>query len=353
MVVAASTKASVSDILDQELKADFMISDLSYGPLPAGYLDQISDLDGLNVMPLSMLPGRIEGLDQDQAAAAADGTLGVTPAAVFADAVSVEITQGSLANFDGAVAMGKDYAAKHGFKAGDLLSLVLAPNTPFETTVSAPLAMVIDSTAMSVNVELSDTLVEASLDPEALRQLLATVQVAVTLEPGESASAARQQLVDAAKPFYTITVMDQSDFTGSIAAQVDQILNIIYALLALSVVIAVLGIVNTLALSVIERTREIGLMRAVGLGRGQLSLVMVFEGVLIALFGAVLGLVLGVGLAALLPQVFSSMGLSSLVVPWPTLAGLLGLAALVGVLAAVWPAIRAARLPVLQAVSYE
>ncbi|MCL1898676.1 MAG: FtsX-like permease family protein, partial [Micrococcales bacterium] len=164
---------------------------------------------------------------------------------------------------------------------------------------------------------------------------------------------AREALEAATGPYLTIAVLDRDQFASQVTNQINQVLYIIYALLALSIIIAVLGIVNTLALSVIERTREIGLMRAVGLGRRQLALTTVIEGVLIALFGAVLGLVLGTGLAATLPVVFSDIGLTTLVINWGWLAALLALAGLVGVLAAIWPAVRAARLPVLTAVSYD
>ncbi|HZL02253.1 MAG TPA: FtsX-like permease family protein, partial [Cellulomonas sp.] len=128
---------------------------------------------------------------------------------------------------------------------------------------------------------------------------------------------------------------------------------ILYALLGLSIVIAVLGIINTLALSVIERTREIGLLRAVGLGRAQLAGTVMIESVLTAVFGTLVGVGVGVALAAAMPTVFSDVGLTTLAIPWASLAWMLVLAVVVGVLAAVWPAIRAARLPVLEAISYE
>lgn len=126
---------------------------------------------------------------------------------------------------------------------------------------------------------------------------------------------------------------------------------ILYALLGLSVVIAVLGIVNTLALSVIERTREIGLLRAVGLGRVQLAGTITVESVLTAVFGTVVGLAVGVGLASAMPRVFADEGLRTLAVPWASLGVMVGIAVVVGVLAAVWPAVRAARLPVLTAIA--
>jgi len=165
--------------------------------------------------------------------------------------------------------------------------------------------------------------------------------------------ALRTDLTEIVAPYYVVSVMDSDEFVAGLAAQVNQMLTILYALLGLSVVIAVLGIVNTLALSVIERTREIGLLRAVGLGRLQLSGVITVESVLTAVCGTAIGLATGVGLAAVVPRLYESQGLSVLAVPVGSLAGMLVLAVVVGALAAVWPAVRAARLPVLDAVTHD
>jgi len=104
---------------------------------------------------------------------------------------------------------------------------------------------------------------------------------------------------------------------------------------------------------VIERTKEIGLLRAVGLGRLQLSGTVMIESVLTAVFGTLLGLGIGVATAAALPRVMAQMGLDTLSIPIGTLIGMVGLAIIVGLFAAVWPAIRASRLPVLEAISHE
>jgi len=130
-------------------------------------------------------------------------------------------------------------------------------------------------------------------------------------------------------------------------------LAVIYALLGLSVVIAVLGIVNTLVLSIIERTREVALLRIVGLGRMQMAGVITIESVMTALFGTILGVAVGVGVASALPAVFRDQGLSTLVVPWGTLAVMVLLTVVVGLVAAVVPSVRAARLPLLEGLAAE
>lgn len=130
-------------------------------------------------------------------------------------------------------------------------------------------------------------------------------------------------------------------------------LAVLYGLLGLSIVIAILGIVNTLVLSVSERVREIGLMRAVGLGRAQLAGQIVCESVLTAVYGTVLGAGAGVLLAGALRALLADRGLTELVIPWARLGAVLGVSVVVGVLAALWPAARATRLPVLEAIATE
>ena len=125
----------------------------------------------------------------------------------------------------------------------------------------------------------------------------------------------------------------------------DQLLLLINALLGLSVIIAVLGIVNTLALSVIERTREIGLLRAIGMDRRQLRSMIRLESVAISVYGAVFGLVLGTVFGVSLVQALADQGITQQVVPYGRMVLFLAIGALIGVLAAVWPARRAARLP--------
>jgi putative ABC transport system permease protein len=153
--------------------------------------------------------------------------------------------------------------------------------------------------------------------------------------------------------FPNVKVQDQTEFKASIRDQVNQLLYLVYALLGLAVVIAVLGIVNTLALSVVERTREIGLLRALGMGRRQLRMTVRLESVSISVYGAVLGLVIGVAFGAALQRSLVEQGITVLGIPWAVLVVVLLASVVVGVLAAVWPARRAAKLDVLAAITTE
>jgi putative ABC transport system permease protein len=129
---------------------------------------------------------------------------------------------------------------------------------------------------------------------------------------------------------------------------VNTLLGLVYALLALAVFIALIGIVNTLMLSVFERTREIGLLRAVGMKRRQIRAMVRSESVIIAVFGAVIGIVVGTGLGLAL---VSALGLSNSSVPVVSLVVFLVLSALLGLVAATWPARRAAKLDILAAIA--
>jgi putative ABC transport system permease protein len=146
--------------------------------------------------------------------------------------------------------------------------------------------------------------------------------------------------------------MTTAQFKDKQGEQVDQILGLVFALLSLSVIVALLGIINTLALSVHERTKELGMLRAVGMSRRQVRRMVRAEAVITAVIGALLGLVLGIAFAAIISRPLADEGFA-FTLPVPTLLILLVLAALAGVLAAIQPARRAAKVDVLRAVTTE
>jgi putative ABC transport system permease protein len=150
-----------------------------------------------------------------------------------------------------------------------------------------------------------------------------------------------------------VQVRDQADYKKLVHDQIAVLLYLVYALLGLAIVIAVLGVVNTLALSVVERTREIGLLRAIGLGRRQLRRMIRLESVVIAVFGAVLGLGLGLVWGVCAQQVLALQGMKALAVPWTTIVAVVIGSAVVGIVAALLPALRASRMNVLAAIAHE
>jgi putative ABC transport system permease protein len=173
----------------------------------------------------------------------------------------------------------------------------------------------------------------------------------VRAKAGADLGSVRTGLKDATNDFYVVDVRNRSEFQGMIAGQINGLLGLLYGLLGLAIVIAILGIINTQALSVIERRREIGMLRAVAMQRKQVRRTIYLESLLIAVFGAVLGVSLGLTFGSLFTRTLHGQGLDTLSVPWGQAVLFLGLAAVVGVLAALWPAFRASRTPPLSAIA--
>jgi putative ABC transport system permease protein len=150
-----------------------------------------------------------------------------------------------------------------------------------------------------------------------------------------------------------LTIQTRAQFESQQKANINQLLGLVYVLLALAVVIALIGIVNTLMLSVFERTREIGLLRAVGMRRGQVKAMIRSESVIIALFGSVIGVVMGTGVGVALASALRDNGVTNVAVPVASLIAFVVLSAVLGLIAASWPARRAAGLDVLTAIAAE
>lgn len=150
-----------------------------------------------------------------------------------------------------------------------------------------------------------------------------------------------------------VGVQSRAQFEQSQQAKLNQELGLIYVLLALAVIVALIGIVNTLMLSVFERTHELGLLRAVGMRRRQVRAMIRSESVIIALFGAVIGIIIGTALGVAFAASLKQQGITEVAIPYASLVGFLVLAALLGLAAASWPARRAAKLDVLAAIAVE
>lgn len=181
-----------------------------------------------------------------------------------------------------------------------------------------------------------------------------TQPVVLLLQTSSGATAAMTSSIKSGlSEFTNLKIQTRDEFIQTQQAQVNQLLGLIYALLALAILIALIGIINTLLLSVFERTREIGLLRAVGMRRRQVRTMIRAEAVILSLFGGVIGIVLGTGLGIALSSSLRQQGITDIVVPYTSLVVFLVLAALLGLGAASWPARRAARLNILDAISVE
>jgi putative ABC transport system permease protein len=176
--------------------------------------------------------------------------------------------------------------------------------------------------------------------------------VLVKLDPNADEKAVRRDAKRALAAFPQAELLTHQGFKDDQGSQLNQVLGLIYVLLALSVIVSLFGIVNTLALAIHERTRELGMLRAIGTSRAQVRRMVRYESVITALIGAVMGAVLGVCFALIISRPLESEGFS-LSFPVATLLILLVLAGVAGVLAAIGPARRASRLDVLEALAYE
>ncbi|GAA2240561.1 FtsX-like permease family protein [Rarobacter faecitabidus] len=342
-VLAASAEKSVASLVDTGFKADFVVVSADYmAGVPGEVVDKLAAAPGVaGADPLYYSFFDVDG--ESGQVLAFDRTL-------VQDSIETTVISGSLDGFtgDGALVL-EDVAKDKGWQVGTRIpvSVLDASNQPVEETVK--IAAIIDAGSLGGAVFVTTDWFTANV-PASSRII---DSVYIRAEAGTDLTALRAELTEVVKPYVVLTVMDKDDLTTYIADQIQQVLVILYALLGLSIVIAILGIVNTLALSIMERTREIGLLRAVGMGRLQLSGVVVAESILISVFGAIGGLAVGVGVASAMPSVFDTSGFDQLAIPWGALGAMIGLAAIVGLVAAIWPAVRAARLPVLDALSYE
>lgn len=179
------------------------------------------------------------------------------------------------------------------------------------------------------------------------------IAIFVKLAPGVTANAARPAISRMLAAYPNATLQDQDQYKAAQTQSVNTLLDLVYALLALSVLIALIGIANTLALSIYERTRELGLLRAVGMTRGQLRSMVRAEALVISMFGALEGVLLGVLFGWAIVDAMRSSGVTQMVFPVPQLLVVAVIAALAGLLAAIAPSSRAAKLNILQAVTTE
>ena len=178
-------------------------------------------------------------------------------------------------------------------------------------------------------------------------------QIFVKLAPGVTASTGRHAIGRVLAAYPNATLTDQAQYKEQQAQQVNQLLNLVYGLLALALIIAFIGIANTLALSNYERIRELGLLRAVGMTRGQLRSAVRLESLIISLLGAFQGLVLGIVFGWAIVAALRPQGITHLVFPVTQLLVIAAVAGLAGLVAAIAPARHAARLDVLRAVTSE
>lgn len=333
-VATASLKKSVRSILAEEVHADFVLTNLDDSGIGPQAEKDLAALPGVRlVAPLRDNEVKINGEEEFP---------GALPPDAVGSAIRLTMLQGKPDLRQG-VLVSKSLADERHWKVGKQL-----PMTFYRGKETASIVGVYDDSAVIPDMLISDAIARAHFDPRALPSTLLVVRA-----DGSDADQVKAAVEQAVRLLPSINVQTGAEFRDELSGSADNLLAFIYALLGLAILTAVVGIVNTLALSVFERTREIGLLRAVGLSRRQLRGCVRMESVLIAVFGAVLGIAAGIGFGAALQRAAADSGFTELVIPLPQLGISVFGAILVGVLAAAWPARRAARMNTLQAIASE
>ncbi|PWN03842.1 ABC transporter permease [Nocardioides silvaticus] len=332
-VLAASMNKSIDDLVDEEFTADYLVQSVNFVPFSTSVGDDLADVNGVSVLSRQQYVGaKIDG--ETEFVAANDER--------FNDIYDLDVVEGTT-DVQGAEAFVADeYADELGVGIGDPIELTFPGGKKLELEIVG----IVKPSEVTAWVSFPlDQVEQAGL----ARQ---DTSISILLEDGADAETVKNDLDDAASDVPIVAVYDKEEFSDSIRDQVNQLLYMIYGLLALAIIIAVFGIVNTLGLSVIERTREVGLLRAIGMSRSRLRRMITLESVAIALLGAVLGLGLGLVVGVSLRETLKE-DLSSLALPFTQLVVFLAIAVVVGVLAAVVPSIRASRMNVLEAIAEE
>jgi len=329
---AASTDAAVSKSLTSQL----IVSNAIGQPFSTDVAAQIRELPGVAAV------SALRYGEADLAGAHIWGAA-VDPQD-FAEAMRIPVQAGSFeALGHGGIVINKSLSDRSGLGLGETAKLEMQGGT---VPVKVVAIIGADGAVPAEALVSFDTFAKGALAPQ-------DSMVFVREDADADAAAVRTAIEQITEDLPTVTVKDPQGYADEQRGQIDQFLNLIYGLLGLSVIIAILGVVNTLGLSVIERTREIGLLRAVGMSRRQLRTMVRLESVVVAIFGALLGIGLGLAFGIGLIIALKDQGLTELSIPWVRLAVFVVLAGVVGVIAAAVPARRAAKLDVLQAIATE
>ncbi|WP_369167496.1 ABC transporter permease [Streptomyces sp. R28] len=345
-VASASMTESFDQQIDKTLGADFVVQNSNFVPFPREITDRIRDTEGAGLVVRSQfttIAVRLPDGDRVKTTAA-----GYEPE--LDQVANITYAQGdsAAALADGRLAMDKDFAEDHGVRVGSTLPVEFRGGRLAELTVGA---LTDQESAEGFGAQGGIYFGLGTLEKYAPGGQDAAVYV--NAASGTSADDLRAVLEETLDPYPQVQVRDIADYKQLVHDQIAVLLYLVYALLGLAIVIAVLGVVNTLALSVVERTREIGLLRAIGLARRQLRRMIRLESVVIAVFGAVLGLALGLVWGVCTQQVLALQGMTALAIPWGTIVAVVIGSAVVGIVAALLPALRASRMNVLAAIAHE
>ncbi|MFI7250224.1 ABC transporter permease [Micromonospora chalcea] len=339
-VILDSAKGSIGALAEDTIKAELVISGSTSGPRPASF-------DPAVLEKAAAIPGvrMVDGEYGDMAVVGGERTWVAVSSNVAAlqQIFGAKASAGDISKLaPDQMLVSSDTAKARNLSVGSTVPVQLSRGDARTYTVSG----IYESSQLTNPVTLPPQAAADFAIPQPIQGFL-------QLAPGTSVDAVQPQVEQLLADSPEVSVADRAAFIEQQTGQLDSLLQMIQILLALAIVIAVLGIINTLALSVLERTRELGLLRAIGLRRAQTMRMITVEAVVISIFGALLGVVVGTGLGAAVVEALKDEGITDLVLPWGQMVTFLILAAIIGVVAAVLPAIRAARINVLGAIAHD
>ncbi|MEN0136112.1 MAG: FtsX-like permease family protein [Rhodococcus sp. (in: high G+C Gram-positive bacteria)] len=333
-VFGASAKASVNQLVDSGVSADYVLTGPNQIGVPSGAARAVRNLDDVQ-SAVALHPVSVTVDDEREQGASLDGPLdGV---------LDYTLVEGGADLTGNHLVVSQTTAAQKGWTLGSTVPMTSADGK----VVDAEVTGVFEDNQLVGDWLVSDDVYRQVMPAATIPDLA----VLIDAKPGADLTQLRTDLESATKQFVVVQVQDREQFKGTQGQQIDTLLAILYGLLALAVVIAILGIINTLALSVVERRREIGMLRAVGMQRSQMRRTIYLESMLIAVFGAAVGVVLGIAFGWGFVSTLKDQGLGQVTVPWGQVVAMLLGSGVVGVFAALWPASRAARTRPLEAIA--
>ena len=340
-IFAAGATATIDKAIDDNLKSTLVIQNTDgFSPFSPEVLREANRIDGVSsVSAVRFSQARVQGVKGNQPVSSIDQR-------TFLDNYKLQMQQGGDAAVrnlgPGSILVSKAYADDNSTKVGDTLRIT----TPVGKRIAPKVTGIVnDKGGLTAKLVITNAVAADQFgEPKDAFGL-------VGADPGADEAAVKQQISTLLKARYPeAEVLTNQEFKDDIAGQVNQLLGLIYALLALAIIVSLFGIVNTLVLSISERTRELGMLRAIGTSRKQVKRMIRWEAVITALIGGVLGVFMGVVLAVLFTQPLDDFTLS---IPVASLIIVLILAGVAGVGASVLPARRASKLDVLEALAYE
>ena len=343
-IFASSAQTSVDKAIGNGFKGDFIvlpINQFTLSGVDPKVSTDIASIDGVEtVTAIGIAQANLKLPNGDTPNAFMSGI----DTATFEDVFTARMAEGKLTDLtDDGIVVDASIAKDRGLEIGDEIEVVSSTGQSKTVKVEAlsnEPALLGQWTVSRASID------ELSTEPS-------DYQLGVLTEPNTNQDTVKADIKQVLKDYPTMKVQDREEFTSGIVQSISQLLFVIYVLLLVSIIIALIGIANTLSLSIHERTRELGLLRAMGMTRNQLRSSVRWEATIVALMGTVIGIALGIGLSYVMVRALKSQGITEFAVPVGGMIAVVVFGAVLGIVASIFPARRAAKLNVLDAIATE